>query len=130
MPKTVSSFWLLLRRMLFLRKESRLSLERTYSLGLGPFADLFDNDPIEDEIHFDFTSFWSDDVLNDGEEIPEHLQMIVHDNPDDDIYYAQFIAQPENYTLLENVKENIHTVNISNEEFLEWIFYENNEKSL
>jgi len=99
---------------------------------LGPFADLFDNDRNEDEIRFDFTSFWSDDVLNDGEEIPEHLQMIVHDNPNDDIYYdIPFnFEHMKKYAHLENIKENIHTVNISNEELLEWIFYENNEKSL
>ena len=50
--------------------------------------------------------FRSDDVLNDGEEIPEHLQMIVHDNPNDDIYYdIPFnFEHMKKYAHLENIK--------------------------
>merc|ERR1712038_476959 len=86
MPQTISAFWLLLRKLLFSRKEIlALPLERTYSL---QNHDISEDDTSStcaaEAVYFDFTIFWFDDSIIDSVDPPEHLQMIRPDTNDDD----------------------------------------------
>merc|ERR1711915_1060912 len=87
MPK-ITSFWLLVRKLLFSRKKEILAfpMERTYSIHYADVdeeanevivaTDAINTSIIKDET--DFSVFWFDDSLSGN--LPEHLKLHINRN--------------------------------------------------